>query len=93
MQECYFFLQLNKKYKIKVIQVNAYTDEDVGNFYKNIIKVLNCSQTQKILLVRYFNAKLGCKADPTEMLIGSYLRSKKQKKKKVLVQIGMYGFL
>ncbi|XP_072397915.1 uncharacterized protein [Diabrotica undecimpunctata] len=69
-------LKLNKKTSLKIIQSCAPTstqsDEEVETFYEDLENAVKLTPTTHNLVMGGFNAKLGCKLDGTEVVIGPY---------------------
>ncbi|XP_072030583.1 craniofacial development protein 2-like [Amphiura filiformis] len=69
-------VKINKRYKIKVIQVYAPTsthnDEEVDKLYEEITELLKNSKTQFTIVMGDFNAKVGKREDGEECTIGKF---------------------
>ncbi|XP_072022768.1 craniofacial development protein 2-like [Amphiura filiformis] len=69
-------VKINKRYKIKVIQVYAPTsthnDEEVDKLYEEITELLKNSKAQFTIVMGDFNAKVGKREDGEECTIGKF---------------------
>ncbi|XP_030850967.1 uncharacterized protein LOC115928190 [Strongylocentrotus purpuratus] len=69
-------IKINKRYKIKIIQVYAPTsthdDEEVENLYEEITDVMKCSKTQFTIVMGDFNAKVGKREEGEGSTIGPF---------------------
>lgn len=71
----YLIASLNLKYNLKIIQAYAPTtehpDEEVESFYDDITKAMSEKKTLCMMLIRDFNAKIGCKEDKDKIALGN----------------------
>lgn len=72
----YLTLMINQKYSHKIIQAYApttkYTEDEVENFYEDIITALQNRKTHYTILSGNFNAKIGSQQGKAETAIGHH---------------------
>lgn len=72
----FLVLKLNKKYRMKIVQVYAptssHTDEEVDILYEDIMSALKDTRTQFTTICGDFNAKTGSKKNESEVCLGKF---------------------
>lgn len=82
-------LKINRKIKIKVIQVYAPTsissDEDIEQFYEDLLKAKHKEAERFTVVIRDLNAKLGSKATTDPANIGNFGLGTRNEKEQMLL--------